>query len=154
MGVGGLIGAGSGALSGSLVDFGIDDNFIRQVADTLQPNTSALFVLVRKVQPEKVLAELSQFRGRVLRSSLSPEQEARLQAALSGTAATAPQPQGTAGTGTAPPSTEPRAPVRRQGAATGRGTRRRSIRATVLPGLNLASRSQSHVRGSIYIRGR
>jgi uncharacterized membrane protein len=78
MAVGGLIGAGSGALSGSLVDYGIDDNFIRQVADTLQPNTSALFVLVRKVQPEKVLAELSQFRGRVLRSSLSPEQEARL----------------------------------------------------------------------------
>ena len=104
MAVGGLVGAGSGALSGSLVDYGIDDNFIRQVADTLQPNTSALFVLVRKVQPEKVLSELSQFRGQVLRSSLSPEQEARLQAALSGTAATAPQPQGTVGTGTAEPS--------------------------------------------------
>jgi uncharacterized membrane protein len=103
MAVGGLIGAGSGALSGSLVDYGIDDNFIRQVADTLQPNTSALFVLVRKVQPEKVLAELSQFRGRVLRSSLSPEQEARLQAALSGTAATTAEPQGTPGTGTAEP---------------------------------------------------
>jgi uncharacterized membrane protein len=103
MAVGGLIGAGSGALSGSLVDYGIDDNFIRQIADTLQPNTSALFVLVRKVQPEKVLAELSQFRGRVLRSSLAPEQEARLQSALSGTAATAPQPQGSAGTGTAEP---------------------------------------------------
>jgi uncharacterized membrane protein len=104
MAVGGLIGAGSGALSGSLVDYGIDDNFIRQVADTLQPNTSALFVLVRKVQPEKVLAELSQFRGRVLRSSLSPEQEARLQAALSGTAATTPEPQGTPGMGTAEPA--------------------------------------------------
>jgi uncharacterized membrane protein len=91
--VGGLIGAGSGALSGSLVDYGIDDNFIRQVAETLQPNTSALFVLVRRAQPEKMLAELSQFRGRVLRSSLSPEQEARLQAALSGA--------GAAGAGTA-----------------------------------------------------
>lgn len=40
--------------------------------------------LVRKVQPEKVLDELKGFRGRVLRSSLSPEQEARLQAALVG----------------------------------------------------------------------
>jgi uncharacterized membrane protein len=109
MAVGSLIGAGSGALSGSLVDYGIDDAFIRQVADTLQPNTSALFVLVRKAQPEKVLAELSQFRGRILRSSLSPEQEARLQAALSGTAATAPQPQGTAGTGTA--ETPPQSPT-------------------------------------------
>jgi uncharacterized membrane protein len=81
--VGGLVGAGSGALSGSLVDYGIDDNFIRSLAETLQPNTSALFVLVRKAQPEKVLAELSGFRGKVLRSSLSPEQEARLQAAIS-----------------------------------------------------------------------
>jgi uncharacterized membrane protein len=84
--VGGLIGAGTGALSGSLIDYGIDDKFIRSLAETLQPNSSALFMLVRKVQPEKVLAELSQFRGRVLRSSLSPDQEARLNAALSGTA--------------------------------------------------------------------
>jgi uncharacterized membrane protein len=81
--VGGLVGAGSGALSGSLVDYGINDDFIRSLADTLQPNTSALFVLVRKAQPDKVLQELSGFRGRVLKTSLSPEQEARLQAAIS-----------------------------------------------------------------------
>jgi len=67
----------------SLIDYGIDDNFIKSLAKTLQPNTSALFVLLRKAQPEKVLKELSRFRGRVLRSSLSPEQEAKLQAALS-----------------------------------------------------------------------
>jgi uncharacterized membrane protein len=91
MAVGGLIGAGSGALSGSLVDYGIDDKFIRSIADTLQPNTSALFVLVRKAQPEKVLSELSGFRGKVLRSSLSSEQEAKLQAALSGGLMSAPQ---------------------------------------------------------------
>src|SRR3954451_19485080 len=81
---GGALGAGAGALSGSLADYGINDDFIRQIAETLQPNTSALFVLVRKAQPEKVLAEMSQFRGRVIRSSLSPEQERRLQEALSG----------------------------------------------------------------------
>ena len=81
---GAALGAGSGALSGSLADYGIDDDFIRSVGQTLQPNTSALFVLVRKAQPEKVLAEVSGFRGRVIRSSLSPEQERRLQAALSG----------------------------------------------------------------------
>jgi uncharacterized membrane protein len=102
MAVGGLVGAGSGALSGSLVDYGIDDTFIRQIADTLQPNTSALFVLVRKAQPEKVLQELSQFRGKVLRSSLSPEQEARLQATLSGTVASG---AGTAGTPPQSPAT-------------------------------------------------
>jgi uncharacterized membrane protein len=69
-------------LSGKLSDYGIDDDFIRSIGQTLQPNTSALFVLVRKVQPDKVLAELSGFRGRVIRSSLSPEQERRLQEAL------------------------------------------------------------------------
>lgn len=80
--VGGLLGAGAGALSGSLVDYGIDDDFIRQIGNTLQPNTSALFILVRKAQPEKVLAELQGVSGRVIRSSLSPEEEAKLQAAL------------------------------------------------------------------------
>ena len=81
---GAAFGAGAGALSGGLTDYGINDDFIRSVGEALKPNTSALFVLVRKAQPEKVLAELSRFHGRVIRSSLSPEQEARLQAALSG----------------------------------------------------------------------
>jgi Protein of unknown function (DUF1269) len=62
--VGGLVGAGSGALSGSLVDYGIDDNFIRSLAETLQPDTSALFVLVRKAQQEKYLPSSRVFVGR------------------------------------------------------------------------------------------
>ena len=85
--VGGVAGAASGALSGSLVDYGIDDKFIRSLAESLKPNSSALFVLVRKVQPEKVLAEVEKFKGHVLRTSLSPEQEARLAKALSTTQA-------------------------------------------------------------------
>jgi uncharacterized membrane protein len=85
MAAGAALGAGSGALSGKLADYGINDDFIRSIGQTIQPNTSALFVLVRKVQPEKVLSEISShFRGRVIRSSLSPEQESRLQDALSG----------------------------------------------------------------------
>ncbi|QDI83245.1 DUF1269 domain-containing protein [Methylorubrum populi] len=80
---GAALGAGAGALSGKLADYGINDDFIRSIGETLQPNTSALFILLRKAQPEKVLSEISQFRGRVIRSSLSPEQESRLQAALS-----------------------------------------------------------------------
>src|SRR5574337_1461193 len=83
-GLGAAVGAGSGALSGALSDYGINHDFIRSLADTLKPDTSALFVLVRKAQPEKVLAEISsRFKGKVLRTSLSPEQEARLQQALS-----------------------------------------------------------------------
>ena len=81
--LGGVIGAGTGALSGSLMDYGINDDFIRSLGEKMKPDSSALFVLVRKAQPEKVLAELSNFKGDVLRTSLSPDQEARLQAALS-----------------------------------------------------------------------
>jgi uncharacterized membrane protein len=87
--IGGLVGAGTGALAGRLTDYGIDDKFIRSLADTLQPGNSALFVLIRKVQPERVLAEFKGFKGRVLRTSLSPEQEGRLRQALSDATAVA-----------------------------------------------------------------
>lgn len=88
--IGGVTGAGAGALSGKLSDYGINDDFMKSLANTIPSNTSALFILVRKAQPEKVLKEMSRFHGRVLRSSLSPEQEAKLQAALSATSS-APQ---------------------------------------------------------------
>lgn len=81
--IGGAVGAGTGALSGSLMDYGISDDFIRDLGHTLTPANSALFLLVRRAQPEKVLAELSGYDGRILRSSLSPEEEARLKAAVS-----------------------------------------------------------------------
>jgi len=82
---GAAVGAGSGALAGSLSDDGVDDDLLRSIGDTLQPNTSTLFVLVRKAQPEEVLADIQAagFRGRGIRSSWSPDQEERLQAALS-----------------------------------------------------------------------
>lgn len=88
--VGGVIGAGAGALAGALADYGIDDDFIKSLAQNMQPGSSALFVLVRKVQPEKVIAELGNVRGKLLKTSLSPQQEADLQAVLSGSALTAP----------------------------------------------------------------
>ena len=82
--VGGAVGAGSGALAGSMTDYGIDDDLIQKLADTIPINSSALFLLIRKVQPEKVLAEFEGLRGRVIKTSLSPAQEAQLQKALSG----------------------------------------------------------------------
>lgn len=84
--IGGLVGAGTGALSGSLADYGINDDFIRSLASTIPTQSSALFVLVRKAQPEKVLAELAGLEGRVLKTSLSPDAELKLSKALSKTA--------------------------------------------------------------------
>lgn len=77
-----LFGAAVGALSGALTDIGIDDEFIREIGNTLEPGTSAIFILVRKSTPDKVLEEISKFEGKVLRTSLSREDEAKLQAAL------------------------------------------------------------------------
>jgi uncharacterized membrane protein len=75
-------GAASGALAGALTDIGIDDNFMREVGQSLEPGTSALFVLVRKVTLDRVLPEISSFGGKILRTSLSKEQEEKIQAAL------------------------------------------------------------------------
>ena len=79
-----LVGAAAGALSGALTDIGIDDNFMRDLGSTIEPGTSAIFVLIRKSTPDRVLANLSKFEGKVLRTSLSKEDEAKLQAALNG----------------------------------------------------------------------
>jgi uncharacterized membrane protein len=80
--LGGAMGVGAEALAGSLSDHGINDDFIKSLGETIPINSSALFILVRKAQPERVLAELSGVKGKVLRTSLSPEQEKKLQEAL------------------------------------------------------------------------
>lgn len=76
------VGASAGALSGALSDVGINDRFMKELAATMTPNSSALFVLVRKATPDKVLEELKGTGGTILRASLSNEDEAKLQAAL------------------------------------------------------------------------
>ena len=65
-----------------MTDYGIDDDMIKKLADTIPINSSALFLLLRKVQPEKVLAEFKGEHATILRSSLSPEQEEQLRKAL------------------------------------------------------------------------
>ena len=77
------VGATAGAVAGALSDVGINDNFMKQLASTLSPGSSALFVLVRQTSPERMLEELKGAGGKVLQTSLSHEDETRLQAALS-----------------------------------------------------------------------
>jgi uncharacterized membrane protein len=77
------VGAGAGAVSGALTDVGINDGFMKELAATLKPGSSVLFVLVKRATPDKVLEELKGTGGKVLKTSLSHEDEAKLQAALS-----------------------------------------------------------------------
>jgi uncharacterized membrane protein len=87
MALGAGIGAASGALAGKLSDYGINDDFIRELGSTITPNSSALFLLVQKVTADKVLPRISHHRGRVLKTSLSDEREQRLREALGDTEA-------------------------------------------------------------------
>jgi len=82
--LGAAVGAASGAISGRLTDIGINDDFMKELAATLQPSTSALFVLVRSMTEDKVLDEFKGTGGKVLKSSLNHEDETKLQAALTG----------------------------------------------------------------------
>lgn len=86
--IGAAVGAASGALAGRLSDVGVNDDFMRDTARALAPGGSAVFILVRKMTPDKVLDRLQSFhlRGRVLQTSLSQQDEDRLRDALSGKA--------------------------------------------------------------------
>lgn len=87
--LGAAVGAGAGAISGALTDVGINDDFMKKLAETFLPGTSALFVLVRKATADKVLAELQGAGGKIIQTSLSHEDEAKLQAALDASKASA-----------------------------------------------------------------
>jgi uncharacterized membrane protein len=75
-------GAGAGAVSGALTDVGINNDFMKELAGSFKNGTSLLFVLVRKVTADKVLEQLQGTGGKVVKTSLTHEQEATLQAAL------------------------------------------------------------------------
>ncbi|MGF1561901.1 MAG: DUF1269 domain-containing protein [Geminicoccaceae bacterium] len=80
--LGAAAGAAAGGISGALSDIGINDDFMREVSEVLQPGSAALFVLTRKVTGDKMLAELEGVGGTVLRTSLSNEDEAKLREAI------------------------------------------------------------------------
>ena len=79
---GAAVGASAGALSGSLADYGISNDFMKELGETLKNNTSALFVLVRKATPDKVIEELKGFKGKVLKTSLTKDKEEELREVL------------------------------------------------------------------------
>ena len=76
------LGAGMGALFGHFGEKGIDKAFQQQVRDYLKPGTSALFMVVEQVTPDKAIAALQQYGGTVIKTSLSDEDTKRLQDAL------------------------------------------------------------------------
>lgn len=78
------VGAGAGALAARFKNIGLDNNMMKEIGDSLKPGTSALFVLLRKINPEKVLDGLKEFagRGKVFQTNLTKDDENALREAL------------------------------------------------------------------------
>ena len=83
------IGAGMGALMGKVTKTAIDKEFRDQVREMVKLGTSALFLMLEKVTPDKAVEAMSRYGGTVLKTSLSKEDEQELQAALHGQQAAA-----------------------------------------------------------------
>ena len=84
--LGAAIGAGAGAVSGALTDIGISNDFMKEFANGFKPGCSALFVLVREATGDKVLAGLSEFKGKgkLLQTSLTKDKEEELRKVIEG----------------------------------------------------------------------
>ena len=77
----------AGDLMGKLTKTSIDKAFQDQVRGMVQPGTSALFLMLEKVTPDKAVEAMSKYGGTVLKTSLSKQDEQDLQEALHGTGA-------------------------------------------------------------------
>jgi uncharacterized membrane protein len=82
-----FLNATAGATSGALADVGVTDRFMKELTTVLIPSRSVLFVLTRRPTSDRdrVLEELKGLGGKIFMTSLSHEDEARLQAALNAT---------------------------------------------------------------------
>ncbi len=80
--LGAAVGAASGAISGRLTDLGIEDKFVKDVTQALDPGSSAIFVVVTKTVTDKVAEEFRDLKGKVYQTSLSKDAEEKLKTML------------------------------------------------------------------------
>ena len=78
------VGAASGALTGKLTDVGVDDSFLKELGEKLEPGMARSSCSSTSSTPDKVVPAIQQYGGHVIQSSLDNEAEARLQEALQG----------------------------------------------------------------------
>jgi uncharacterized membrane protein len=82
-----LGGAAAGALYGKLVDRGLEDDWVKRMAEWIDPGTSALLLLVDDGFDPEVITELRRFEGtgEVAYSTLPHGTRAEIEGALRGT---------------------------------------------------------------------
>jgi len=71
-------GAAVGAISGSMKDVGIKDDFIEQIAAGLGQNSSAIFLMTQNADMEAIQKYLKPFKARVLTTTLDSQAEANI----------------------------------------------------------------------------
>ena len=76
------LGAAAGAAIGSLFQTGVEAKFVDDVKRQLSPGRSALFLVVRKADPDSVTAAMRPFKGEVLQTTLSTDAAEQLREAL------------------------------------------------------------------------
>jgi uncharacterized membrane protein len=76
------VGAASGAVAGKVTDVGVNDNFMKELGEKLQPGAAALIVLGRSEAPDKVIDRVKPYGGHVIQTSLSEDSEQHLRDAL------------------------------------------------------------------------
>jgi uncharacterized membrane protein len=83
---GSALGATAGALDASFWkdEYGISEDFVRQVGLMVQSGDSAIFALLRTAKPELVAEHFSGYGGTILRTTLSGKQRAKIETVLSG----------------------------------------------------------------------
>jgi len=85
-----LSGVALGATAGAIDaeswkdDYGISDEFVNTVGTMVQPGDSAIFALVRTIDPQLVEAQFKGYGGTILRTTLNPIQRAKVEATLQG----------------------------------------------------------------------
>jgi uncharacterized membrane protein len=80
--VGMAVGAASGAATGKMTDLGVNDNFVKDLGEKLQPGTAALIALGSTDARDKVIDRVKPYGGEVVQTSLGTEEEEQLRSAL------------------------------------------------------------------------
>ena len=76
-----VIGAVGGALVGKTLDLGVDQKFVKDVTESLEPGSSALFLLGRG-NPDAITASLRPYQGTIYQTTLPTEAVEALERAL------------------------------------------------------------------------
>ena len=81
---GAALGAGAGALDASWwkKDFGIPDDFVKEVGTMIQPGDSAIYALVRTANPDLLLDQFRGYGGTILSTTLTRDQQAKVEQVL------------------------------------------------------------------------